>query len=56
LKARGVLISNFFNTVAPSFRVGCIGAIEAEAMHFAVQAMDAALGELGVADRARAGA
>ena len=27
LKARGVLISNFYNTPTPSFRVGCIGAI-----------------------------
>ena len=27
LKRRGVLISNFYNTPTPSFRVGCIGAI-----------------------------
>lgn len=52
LKARGVLISNFFNTAVPTFRVGCIGAIEPEAMRFAVQAIDAALREMGVTDRA----
>ncbi len=29
VKMRGFLISNFYNTEAPSFRVGCIGAITA---------------------------
>ncbi len=32
LKARGFLISNFYNTPCPSFRVGCIGAITPEDM------------------------
>ena len=54
LKARGVVISNFFNTAAPSFRVGCIGAIEPEAMRYAVQAMDNALREMGVTERGKA--
>ena len=39
LKARGVLISNFYNTPTPSFRVGCIGAITPEDMRRAVAAM-----------------
>ena len=51
LKARGVLISNFFNTPTPSFRVGCIGAITPEDMSGAVAAMDAALKEIGITRR-----
>ncbi len=49
LKARGVLISNFYNTERPSFRVGCIGAVTPEDMRFAVTAMGEALRELGIA-------
>ena len=52
LKARGFLISNFYNTPEPSFRVGCIGAITPEDMAEAVQAIDAALDEIGVRERA----
>ena len=52
LKTRGYLISNFFNTPAPSFRVGCIGAITPDDMRGFVTAADAALGELGVRNRA----
>ena len=48
LKARGVLISNFYNTPAPSFRVGCIGAITPADMRHAVAAMAEALNELGI--------
>jgi len=51
LKARGVLISNFYNTDRPSFRVGCIGAITPADMTFAVAAMGEALGELGIHQR-----
>jgi 2-aminoethylphosphonate-pyruvate transaminase len=51
LKRRGVLISNFYNTPTPSFRVGCIGAITPDDMRGAVAAMDAALGEIGVTKR-----
>jgi 2-aminoethylphosphonate-pyruvate transaminase len=51
LKARGVLISNFYNTEQPSFRVGCIGAITPDDMRRAVVAMGEALGELGIAGR-----
>ena len=43
LKARGVLISNFYNTRTPSFRVGCIGAITPADMARAVAAMAEAL-------------
>ena len=51
LKARGVLISNFFNTPTPSFRVGCIGAITPDDIRGAVAAMDAALKEIGITRR-----
>jgi 2-aminoethylphosphonate-pyruvate transaminase len=51
LKARGVLISNFYSTEQPSFRVGCIGAITASDMSRAVTAMGEALGELGIEQR-----
>jgi len=51
LKRRGVLISNFYNTPLPTFRVGCIGAITPEDMAGAVRAMDRALGELGIQNR-----
>lgn len=48
LKRRGVLISNFYNTPTPSFRVGCIGAITPSDMRRAVAAMGEALDELGI--------
>ncbi|MBW8268235.1 2-aminoethylphosphonate--pyruvate transaminase [Caldovatus aquaticus] len=54
LKARGVLISNFFTTAAPTFRVGCIGAVAPEDMRAAVRAMGEALDSLGVRRRAPA--
>ena len=51
LKRRDVLISNFYNTPNPSFRVGCIGAITPSDMAHAVAAMGAALDELGIKQR-----
>ncbi|MGH7212252.1 MAG: 2-aminoethylphosphonate--pyruvate transaminase [Acetobacteraceae bacterium] len=48
LKRRGVLISNFYNTRFPSFRVGCIGAVRPTDMHGAVGAIGEAMAELGV--------
>ena len=51
LKARGVLISNFYSTEQPSFRVGCIGAITPAEMARAVSAMGEALAELGIRQR-----
>ncbi len=54
LKRRGFLISNFYNTQAPSFRVGCIGAITPADMARAVAAIDASLDALGVRRRAPA--
>lgn len=51
LKARGFVISNFYNTRQPSFRVGCIGAIRPEDMRRAVTAMGEVLGEMGIAQR-----
>lgn len=54
LKQRGVLISNFYGTAEPSFRVGCIGAVTPDDMARAVGAMDEALGELGIEQRTAA--
>lgn len=51
LKRRGFLISNFYNTPEPSFRVGCIGAVTPEDMAGFVSAVDASLTELGIARR-----
>lgn len=54
LKRRGFLISNFFNTPRPSFRVGCIGAVTPADMRGFVAAVDASLDELGIRERAPA--
>ena len=51
LKRRGFLISNFYNTPTPGFRVGCIGAISPADMRRAVAAMGEALGEIGITSR-----
>lgn len=53
LKTRGVLISNFYNTPTPGFRVGCIGAITPADMAGAVEAMDQAMSDIGVSPAAR---
>lgn len=47
LKARGVLISNFYNTEQPSFRIGCIGAVTPADMNVAVSAIDDVLMSMG---------
>jgi 2-aminoethylphosphonate-pyruvate transaminase len=52
LKLRGVLISNFYNTPTPGFRVGCIGAISPRDMAGAIEAMDLAMKDIGVNNRA----
>ncbi len=51
LKRREILISNFFNTPAPTFRVGCIGAITPDDMKGVIHAMDQALREIGIEHR-----
>ena len=51
LKRRGVLISNFFNTPVPTFRVGCIGAITPDDMKRAVNMIAESLNELGIEQR-----
>ena len=51
LKRREILISNFYNTPAPTFRVGCIGAITPDDMKGVIQAMDQALREIGIEHR-----
>lgn len=47
LKARGVLISNFYNTPQPSFRIGCIGAITPSDMAIATTIIDDVLISMG---------
>lgn len=54
LKRRGFVISNFYNTDRPSFRVGCIGAITPDDMRRFVGAAASALDEMGVRRRAPA--
>ena len=51
LKRRGFLISNFYNTPTPSFRVGCIGAITPDDMRDFVAAIDAVLSEMQLRNR-----
>lgn len=51
LKRRGFLISNFFNTPVPTFRVGCIGSIGPDDMRRAVGAIAETLHELGIEQR-----
>ncbi len=51
LKARGYLISNFYNTPKPSFRVGCIGAVTPDDMRGFTRAVDAVLHDMGIRRR-----
>ena len=48
LKRRGFLISNFYNTPTPSFRVGCIGAVTPDDMRRFINAAGESLDELGI--------
>lgn len=48
MKRRGYVLSNFYNTEQPTFRVGCIGAFGADQMRQAVDAMGGALRDLGL--------
>ncbi|MGY6272095.1 2-aminoethylphosphonate--pyruvate transaminase [Achromobacter denitrificans] len=48
LKRRGYVLSNFYNTEEPTFRVGCIGAFGPDRMRQAVDAMGGALGDIGI--------
>ena len=45
LKARGVLISNFWNTAEPTMRIGAIGALTPEDMQRAIAIFREALAE-----------
>lgn len=54
MRARGVVISNFWTTAAPTMRIGCIGAIDEHDMRFALAQMDVVLREMGVGRRAAA--
>jgi len=51
LKRRGFVISNFYNTTQPSFRVGCIGCITPDDMGRFVTSVGSALRELRVRSR-----
>ncbi len=48
LKQHDVIISNFYNTPFPSFRVGCIGCITPADMRRAVRAMGEVLAGMGI--------
>jgi 2-aminoethylphosphonate-pyruvate transaminase len=48
MKTRGVLISNFWNTKAPTIRIAAIGAIEERDIRFALAQIEATLQEMGV--------
>lgn len=54
LKAEGFLISNFFDTPNPTFRVGCIGQVTPRDMAEFVAAVDRVLSRMGVRHRAPA--
>jgi 2-aminoethylphosphonate-pyruvate transaminase len=54
VKRRGFVISNFYNTPFPTFRVGCIGALTPDDMRDAVAAIGEAMNEIGVALRRQA--
>jgi aspartate aminotransferase-like enzyme len=48
LRAEGVVISDFYHTPEPGFRVGCIGAIEPSDMEVALNGMANVLDRLGI--------
>jgi 2-aminoethylphosphonate-pyruvate transaminase len=52
LKRHGFVISNFYDTPTPTFRVGCIGQITPDDMRGFCAAADEVLDELGVRNRA----
>ncbi len=52
LKRRDVLISNFYNTPTPTFRVGCIGDVTPADMERAVAMVDETLAALQIRQRA----
>ena len=52
LKRHGFVISNFYDTPTPTFRVGCIGQVTDENMRDFCTACDAVLRDLGVRHRA----
>ncbi len=53
-KGRGFVISNFYDTATPSFRVGCIGGVTPADMRRFVAAVDATLQAMGVRHRSPA--
>ncbi len=54
VKARGVVISNFWNTETPTVRIAAIGAIDEKDIRFALAQIEATLAEMGVGLRAAA--
>lgn len=52
MKARGFVISNFYNTSQPSFRLGAIGAVTPDDMRRAVTAIDGTLHDMKIVQRA----
>jgi 2-aminoethylphosphonate-pyruvate transaminase len=51
LKQRGFVISDFYNTTRPSFRVGCIGCVTPADMRRFVLSAASSLDQMGVRSR-----
>lgn len=51
MKARGFVVSNFYNTNQPSFRLGAIGAITPDDMRRAIAAIDVTLHDMNIVQR-----
>ena len=51
LKRRGFVISNFYNTAAPSFRIGCIGAVTPQDFDRFTGALGEAMTAIGIQAR-----
>ncbi|MGI4793552.1 MAG: hypothetical protein ACRYG8_05590, partial [Janthinobacterium lividum] len=51
MKARGFVISNFYNTVQPGFRLGCIGAITPDDMRHTIDALEITLNDMQIVQR-----
>lgn len=52
MKENGFVMSNFYNTKQPGFRLGCIGAITPDDMRQAISAIEITLKNMKIAERA----
>ena len=51
MKSKGFVISNFYNTVQPGFRLGCIGAVTPDDMRRAIDALEITLTDMQIVQR-----